>query len=153
MRKTVFTVFIVFSLIFVAVPVFASDGMVDVPSDFSMSETVNRLEDVLKQKGMTIFKRISHSDGAAGVGIDLRSTELVIFGNPKVGSPLMKCEQRVAIDLPQKALVWKDEDDQVWISYNDPGYLVKRHDVEGCELVVVKVKKALAGITNAAAKK
>ena len=102
---------------------------------------------------MTIFNRIKHSEGAGKVGIKLRDTELIIFGNPKVGSPLMKCQQSVAIDLPQKALIWEDEKHNVWISYNDPQYLVKRHNVSGCEEIVDKISKALAGITKAAASK
>ena len=100
---------------------------------------------------MTIFNRIKHSEGAANVGIELRKTELIIFGNPKVGSPLMKCQQSVAIDLPQKALIWEDADAKVWISYNDPGYLQKRHNIAGCEEVISKIKKALSGITKSAA--
>jgi uncharacterized protein (DUF302 family) len=111
------------------------------------------MESVLKSKGMTIFNRIKHSEGAAGVGIELRDTELIIFGNPKVGSPLMKCAQGVAIDLPQKALIWEDEKGNVWISYNNPRYLEKRHRIAGCENVLAKVEKALAGIAKVAASK
>jgi uncharacterized protein (DUF302 family) len=75
----------------------------------------------------------------------------MIFGNPKVGSPLMKCQQSAAIDLPQKALIWEDDNDRVWISYNDPRYLEKRHNISGCEEVITKIEKALAGITKSAA--
>jgi uncharacterized protein (DUF302 family) len=102
-------------------------------------------------KGMTIFRRIEHSESAGRVGIELRETELIILGNPKVGSPLRKCQQSVAIDLPQKALVWEDHDTTVWISYNDPRYIEKRHDISGCEDVISKIQKALSGITKAAA--
>jgi uncharacterized protein (DUF302 family) len=77
------------------------------------------------------------------VGKDLRPTELVIFGNPRIGTVLMQCSQSVAIDLPQKALIWKDESGQVWLSYNNPQYLVKRHGIEGCEETVVKITQAL----------
>jgi uncharacterized protein (DUF302 family) len=128
----------------------AADGTINVPSVFSVQETANRMENVLHEKGMTVFTRISHSDGAAKVGIDLRDTELIIFGNPKVGSPLMNCQQSVAIDLPQKALIWKDENSAVWISYNDPEYLKKRHNISGCDEVLSKIGKALSGITKAA---
>ena len=100
---------------------------------------------------MTIFNRIKHSESAGKVGIELRETALIIFGNPKVGSPLMKCQQSVAIDLPQKALVWEDHASKVWISYNDPTYLVKRHGISGCGEDISKIKKALSGITKAAA--
>jgi uncharacterized protein (DUF302 family) len=80
----------------------------------------------------------------------MRETELIIFGNPKVGSPLMKCQQSVAIDLPQKALIWEDDESKVWISYNDPRYLEKRHNISGCDEVISKIDKALSGITRAA---
>ena len=134
-----------------AIPVMAAEGVINVKSDFSVEETANRFERILNEKGMTIFQRVRHSDGAANVGIELRETELFIFGNPKVGSPLMQCQQSVAIDLPQKALIWEDGDAQVWISYNDPRYLEQRHEISGCEEVISKIEKALSGITAAAA--
>ena len=134
-----------------ATPLMAADGVIDVQSAFGVEETASRLESILNEKGMTIFTRVNHSEGAASAGIDLRPTVLVIFGNPKVGSPLMQCQQSVAIDLPQKALVWEDAESRVWISYNDPRYLQKRHDIPGCEEVLSKIENALAGITRAAA--
>ena len=130
----------------------AADGMIDVPSTFNVEETADRMESILNAKGMTIFTRINHSEGAGKVGIKLRKTELIIFGNPKVGGPLMKCQQSAAIDLPQKALIWEDDKAKVWISYNDPRYIEKRHGVTGCEEVVLKIEKALAGMANAAAR-
>lgn len=145
-------IFVLGTLFILAISSMAS-GIVHVASDFSVKETSERLETVLKKKGMNIFNNINHSQGAKGVGITLRDTQLIIFGNPKVGSPLMKCQQTVALDLPQKALVWEDENQKVWISYNDPKYLVKRHDLKGCEKVLGKVEKALSGITKAAATK
>ncbi len=137
----------------IVVPAMAADGVINVQSTFNVQETADRLENILNEKGMTIFKRIKHSEGAGKVGIELRETELIIFGNPKVGSPLIKCQQSVAIDLPQKVLVWEDRDSTVWISYNDPEYLKKRHDISGCEEVISKIKKALSGISKAAATK
>jgi uncharacterized protein (DUF302 family) len=136
-----------------AIPVTASDGVINVSSAFNVKDTADRMEGVLSEKGMTIFNRINHSEGAGKVGIELRETELIIFGNPKVGSPLMKCQQSVAIDLPQKALIWKDDKNNVWISYNNPRYLEKRHNISGCEEVIAKIEKALAGITKAASTK
>jgi uncharacterized protein (DUF302 family) len=127
--------------------------MIDVKSSFGVKETGDRLESVLKEKGMTLFNRVQHSKAAKEIGVELRETELIIFGNPKVGSPLMKCQQRVAIDLPQKALIWEDNDGNTWISYNDPRYLKKRHDLSNCEEVITKIEKALAGIVKAAATK
>jgi len=134
-----------------AMQTMAADGMINVQSDFNVKETTDRLESILNEKGMTIFNRLKHSESAGKVGIELRETELIIFGNPKVGSPLMKCQQSVAIDLPQKALIWEDHESKVWISYNDPTYLVKRHGISGCGEVLSKIKKALSGITKAAA--
>lgn len=131
---------------------FAADGIISIKSTHSVSQTANKLEQVLASKGMKIFQRINHSAGAQSVGVDLRPTELIIFGNPKVGSPLMKCTQTVALDLPQKALIWQDESNQVWISYNQPVYLKQRHQIEGCDAVLEKVTGALAKLTGAAAK-
>ena len=128
----------------------AADGMITLKSSHSVSATADKLESLLKEKGMTVFNRISHSDGAAGVGLALRPTELVIFGNPKVGTPLMQCAQSVAIDLPQKALIWEDEAGQVWLGYNDPMYLKSRHDIGGCEAVLEKIKGALGSFAEAA---
>ena len=145
-------IFLVSALFILAISSMAS-GIVNVASDFSVKETGERMQTILKKKGMKIFNHINHSEGAKNVGIDLRDTELIIFGNPKVGSPLIKCQQTVALDLPQKALIWEDENQKVWISYNDPKYLVLRHDLKGCEKVLGKVEKALAGISKAAASK
>ena len=147
------TIFIALSILFTAIPVAAVDGMVNVSSTFTVEETADRMERILKEKGMTIFNRIKHSEGARKVGISLRATELIIFGNPKVGSPLMRCQQSVAIDLPQKALIWEDDKAKVWISYNDPRYLERRHDISGCEEVISKIQQALGGITKAASTK
>ena len=144
-------IFIVLSIVFLSVPVLAADGVITIPSSHSVEETGARLERILHEKGMTVFNHIKHSEAAAGVGIELRHTELFLFGNPKVGSPLMKCQQSAAIDLPQKALIWQDADARVWISYNDPRYLEKRHTITGCEEVLLKIEKALAGITGSAA--
>lgn len=127
------------------------DGMVNIPSQFSVKQTADRLETLLNKKGMTVFNRINHAKGAKGVGIELNPTELILFGNPKVGSPLMQCQQTIALDLPQKALIWQDANGKVWLSYNDPEYLQKRHDVKGCDNNFAKIKKALAGLTKAAA--
>jgi uncharacterized protein (DUF302 family) len=144
------TIFIALALFTIAIPAAAADGVITIPSVFTVSETADRLQSILGEKGMTIFNRIKHSESASKVGIELRKTELIIFGNPKVGSPLMKCQQSVAIDLPQKALIWEDDKAQVWLSYNDPRYLAVRHNISGCEEVVAKIEKALASIANSA---
>ena len=144
---------LVWSILLLSAPVLAAEGMINMQSAFSVAESRERLEKILQEKGMTIFKRIAHAKGAASVGIELRDSELIVFGNPKVGSPLMQCQPTVAIDLPQKALIWQDSQSRVWISYNDPGYLQARHAISGCEQVLLKIEKALAGIITAAASK
>ena len=149
MRKSIFSLFFVVTI---AASAQAADGMVNIESTFTVKETADRMQQILKEKGMTVFNRIDHAQGAGNVGVELRDTELLVFGNPKVGSPLMQCRQSVAIDLPQKALVWQDEANKVWISYNEPGYLAKRHDITGCEEVISKIEKALAGMAASAAK-
>jgi len=131
----------------------AADGMINVKSTHSVENTATRLENILNNKGMTVFNRIKHSDGAKRVGLALRDTQVIVFGNPKVGSPLMQCQQSIAIDLPQKALIWENEAKEVFISYNDPNYLKARHKVEGCDAVFGKISKALGGLTKAAANK
>ncbi|MFC1868315.1 DUF302 domain-containing protein [Thermodesulfobacteriota bacterium] len=143
----------ILALLIMTISSYAAEGMIDVESSFGVKETGDRLESVLKEKGMTIFNRIKHSEAAKNVGVELRETELIIFGNPKVGSPLMNCQQSVAIDLPQKALIWKDREDKTWISYNNPRYLEKRHNISECEEVISKIEKALAGIARAASAK
>ncbi len=129
-----------------------TNGMIKIKSTHSVSETINKLEAVLSKKGMTIFKRVDHSAGANKVGLQLRPTELLIFGNPKVGTPLMQCSQTAALDLPQKALAYKDKDGQVWLVYNDPAYMAKRHKLKNCDTAVQKVTNALAKFARAATK-
>jgi len=121
----------------------AADGMVTVKSSHTVSLTANKLVAVLKDKSMTVMDRINHAANAKAAGLELRPTELVIFGNPKVGTPLMHCARSVAIDLPQKALIWEDGSGQVWLAYNDPMYLKQRHGIEGCDDVLDKIAGAL----------
>jgi uncharacterized protein (DUF302 family) len=108
-----------------------------------------RIEDIVKQQGLTVFARIDHAAGAAKIGKTLRPTELLIFGNPQGGTPLMECAQSAGIDLPLKALVWEDSTGQVWVGYNDPAYLAKRHEAAQCP-VVENMSKALGGIVASA---
>lgn len=129
-----------------------TNGIIKLKSTHSVTETINKLEAVLLKKGMTIFKRVNHTAGASKVGLTLRPTELLIFGNPKVGTPLMQCSQTAALDLPQKALAYKDESGQVWLAYNDPSYMAKRHNIQGCEKAIKKVTGALAKFTSIATK-
>ncbi len=129
---------------------YAENGTISVKSMHDVKTTADRLEAALNSKGMTVFTRINHAEGAQNIGMQLRPTELVIFGNPKVGTPLMLCAQSVAIDLPQKALIWEDKDGQVWYTYNDPGYLATRHDLAECSEVLKKVGGALGSFAKAA---
>ncbi|QUJ68671.1 DUF302 domain-containing protein [Photobacterium sp. GJ3] len=126
------------------------NGLIRLKSAHSVASTVERLETALKSKGMTVFARIDHAAGARKAGIHLRPTILLIFGNPRVGSPLMVCAQSVALDLPQKMLVSQDEFGMVWLMYNDPQYLVARHQIEGCEDVIQKIELALASFAKIA---
>lgn len=128
----------------------AADGVLSIASTHDVKNTADRLEAALKAKGMKIFLRIDHAAGAASVGMTLRPTELVIFGNPKVGTPLMQCAQSVGIDLPQKALISEDADGRVWLSYNDPLYLQRRHHIQGCDKVLAKVSGVLRNFAKAA---
>jgi len=132
--------------------VYAGEGLVNVKSAHSVKETVDRLVSLLHDKDMTVFIRIDHAAGAKKVGEQLRPTEVIIFGNPKVGTPFMRCGQSVAIDLPQKALIWEDEAGQVWFTYNDPRYLADRHKITGCEEVIAKITKALESFAGGATK-
>ena len=147
MRRLLFTLI---GIICFASLACADNGMISIKSSHDVKVTADRLEKNLTAKGMTVFIRINHAEGAQKVGKKLRPTELIIFGNPKVGTPLMQCGQSVAIDLPQKALIWKDEAGQVWLSYNDPNYLAKRHGIKDCADVIKKIETALGNFANAA---
>ena len=126
----------------------AADGVVALKSSRNAKETMDRMEDVAKQRGLVVFARIDHAAGAAKIGKTLRATEVLIFGNPQGGTPLMECAQSMGIDLPLKALVWEDAAGQVWLGYNDPDFLVKRHGAPECA-AAVNISKALAGIADA----
>ena len=128
------------------------NGVITIKSMYSVSVTIDKLEAVLNKKGMTIFKRVDHAAGAQKAGLQLRPTELLIFGNPKVGTPLMLCSQTAALDLPQKALAYEDEKGQVWLAYNDPAYMAKRHNIKDCDAAVQKVTSALAKFASIATK-
>ena len=126
-------------------------GMVQVMSAHDVAMTADRLEKVLGEKGMTVFARIDHAAGAAGAGLELRPTTLVLFGNPKVGTGLMNCAQSAGIDLPMKALVWKDAEGVVWLGYNSGEWLGERHGItESCAGVLARVSDALAAFAAAA---
>lgn len=107
----------------------SNNGLIHLESKHSVEETMQRLEELLKQKGVAIFARIDHSGEAAKAGLEMRPTKLLIFGSPKAGTPLMQAAPTLAIDLPLKALLWQDAEGKVWLTYNDPAYLQGRHGV------------------------
>lgn len=144
----VISTFVVVAVLSVSLVCQAADGLVSVKSTRSAKETMDRLEDIVKQRGLTVFARIDHAAGAAKIGKSLRPTELLIFGNPQGGTTFMECAQSVGIDLPLKALVWEDASGQVWLGYNDPAFIAKRHEVPGCA-VAANISKALTGISAA----
>ena len=119
------------------------DGMIMMKSEHDVATTLDHLESALESKGLTVFERVNHSANAAGVDLDLRPTQVLIFGNPKLGTPLMQANRTVAIDLPQKALAYEDGEGQVWLAYNDPRYLADRHDISRDHPVVEKIAGAL----------
>lgn len=106
-----------------------ANGMVHIRSHHSVRETIQRVESLLQAHGLTVFCRIDHSGEAERVGLEMRPTQVLIFGSPKAGTPLMVASPTLAIDLPLKALVWEDADATVWLSYNSPEYLKQRHHV------------------------
>jgi uncharacterized protein (DUF302 family) len=108
-------------------PVKRKNGIVDIPSNHSVDETVERVKSILQSKGITLFALIDHSGEAEKVGMKMPATKLLIFGNPKSGTPLMLAAPSIAIDLPLKILVWQDGQGKVWLSYNSPEYLQERH--------------------------
>ena len=128
----------------------ADNGLITKRSDYSVTETINRLETALKKKGIRIALRWSHSERAEAVGIPLRPTELLIFGNPKLGSRLFTSDQRAGIDLPMKALAWEDAEGKVWLSYNDPHYIARRHHIDDRPKAVEKMSRALNKMSDIA---
>ena len=128
----------------------SADGLITIPSSFGPEETMKRLEAEVRAKGMTVFVRIDHAAGAAGVGLPLRPTDLLIFGTAKGGTPLMQAAQTIGIDLPLKALVWQDEEGKTFLSYNDPAYLTRRH---GLGDQIKPVVDAMTGALKAIAAK
>ena len=130
----------------------STDGIILIKSSNSVSSTMDKMETSLKANGMTIFTRVNHAAGAEKAGLVLRPTELLIFGNPAAGTPLILCAQTAALDLPQKALAYEDASGQVWLAYNDPHYLAKRHDIQGCDEPLEKVGNALRKFAETAVK-
>ena len=140
----------VLATVFFAGTVHAADGMIAIKSAHSVKDTITKFETVAKERGLHIFARIDHAAGAQKIGKTLRPTELLIFGNPQGGTPLMECAQTAGIDLPLKALAWQDASGQVWLGYNDPQFLAARHGAKDCGPVAAGLRNALDGLAGVA---
>jgi uncharacterized protein (DUF302 family) len=121
-----------------------------VESPHDVATTIDKLEAVLESKGMNVFGRVDHAANAEKVGLSLRPTQLLLFGNPNLGTPLMVSAQSAAMDLPQKMLAFQDESGNVFLSWDDPQYLKERHGIEGCDEILTKISAALANFAKAA---
>lgn len=128
----------------------AQEGLISIESPHDVVKTIDKLTAALESKGMSIFGRVNHAQNAKNAELDLRPTEVLIFGNPKIGTPLMNCSQSIAIDLPQKMLAWEDENGKVHLGWNDPMHLKARHGIEGCDKVLEMVSAALVNFAKAA---
>jgi uncharacterized protein (DUF302 family) len=130
----------------------APPGLISLKSAFSVKETVDKLVHLVESKGLTVFCRIDHAANAVGAGLQLRPTEVLIFGNGKGGTPLMQATQTIGIDLPLKALAWQDAGGQTWISYNDPVWLTERHGSAAQSVAAATaMRMMLAAVTEGAA--
>jgi uncharacterized protein (DUF302 family) len=127
-----------------------TEGLTTVPSQHGPKETMDRLEAELRAEAMTIFARIDHAAAAREVGLELRPTEVVIFGNARGGTPLMQLGQTAGIDLPLKALVWQDAKQKTWISYNEPIWIAQRHGLTNVDALVIKLAAFLRAVTTKA---
>lgn len=127
------------------------DGLIICLSSHGPDETMDRLVAAVTERGMAILARIDQAGAAAKVGIELRPTEVMLFGNPKAGTPLMQAAQTIGIDLPLRALVWQDADGKTWLAYNDPKWLAERHGISaGMERTLGAMADVLAAIAKAA---
>jgi uncharacterized protein (DUF302 family) len=128
------------------------DGLITIRSSHSVSETIDRLERGVRAAGLHVFARVDHGAGAAQVGMELRDTLLLIFGNPRGGTPLMIANQTAGIDLPVKALAFEGADGEVWLTYNDPAWIAARHHLDADAAPAVQaLADGLAGLTARAA--
>ena len=140
------------SLLFFSPAAYAEKLMVVKQSPHSVTKTLDRLTAIMQKKGLTIFARVDHVAGAKKVGMELKPTQLLIFGNPKLGTPLMQAKREIGVDLPLKALAWEDDAGKVWLGYTTPEALKARHGVSGRDEIFKKMTGALDKLTNAAIK-
>jgi uncharacterized protein (DUF302 family) len=139
------------ALVLTTVTAQADDGLVKKLSAHSVQTTMDSLENLVRNKGLTVFVRIDHAAGAAEVGEEMLPTQLLMFGNPAIGTNLMTSQRTVGVDLPIKVLIWEEPDGKVWIAYNDPAYLAKRHGIDDRDAVLDKMGRAVKGLVSAAA--
>ncbi len=128
-------------------PKITNNGIKTITCGDSVQATVNRLEHFLTSKGLTIVALVDHAAGAESIGENLLPCILILFGNPKAGTALMKKQRCVGLDLPQKVLIWEDDDDRVWMSYNDPDYLIARHHISGCDQLTSNINSLFESIS------
>jgi uncharacterized protein (DUF302 family) len=129
----------------------SDNGLITLQSNHDVKQTIERVEADIRSKGMAVFARIDHAAGAKEAGLALPPTLLLIFGNARGGTPLMQADQRIGIDLPLKLLVWQDASGKAWLSYNDPRWLAKRHQLgERVEVNVQALTAALEAIARKA---
>jgi uncharacterized protein (DUF302 family) len=129
----------------------AVEGLITLRSNYGPKDTMDRLEAEVKAKGLTVFAHVDHAAGAAAVGLPLRPTDLLMFGNARGGTPLMQSGQTIGLDLPLKILVWQDAAGATWLSYNDPSWLAKRHGLSSdVEATVSAITTAIHAVAKAA---
>ena len=151
MKRIVLALFC--AIMFTAPAVAGGTGVITVESSYSVSETLDRLTKIMTSKGLTIFARVDHAAGAKKVDTEMAPTQLLIFGNPKLGTPLMLSERKIGLDLPLKALAWQDDNGKVWVSYNDPAYLKNRYGISDRDPVFMKITGALKKLIGKAVSK
>lgn len=149
MKKQITATILAAALLILPAMTYAGDnGLVIKRSPHSASKTLDRWAELLKKKNIRVFLRTSHKDNAAGVGLKLRPTELLVFGNPKLGTHFFTSSQTAGIDLPMKAMAWEDAQGRTWVAYNDPQYVANRHGVKGRDEIIKKMKGALEKFSN-----
>jgi len=147
MLSRIVVALLLFSLVSVA---WATPGLVTKVSPHGVDETVDRVESLLSKKGIRVFAVVDHRSNAQGAGLELGEITLIVFGNPKLGTPMMQSNPTVGIDLPMKIVVWRGTDDTVYLAYNDPEYLASRHGITDRDGVVKKMSGALSNLTDKA---
>lgn len=141
-----------FALVLSASAANAADFLVKKQSPHSVAKTLDRLTSIMQNKGITIFARVDHQAGAKRVDLELKPTQLLIFGNPRLGTPLMQANREIGVALPLKVLAWEGDDGKVWLAYTKPDVLKSRYNITGKDEVFKKMTGALDNLTNAAIK-